>query len=422
MKNRNKYVLVLMTLILATSVGCSGGNTLRIEVSPVKMDCKDIPVHTDIALTGELANVPAGRIKVELRQSGSGTIVPGQIVIGSEKKPQLWWVIPQLKAGQSTKWVATLTPGKEATDNTFAWQDKKENYLDLLFNDKKVMRYMYAYDTSSKQRRLETCKVFHHFFDAQGKNLITNGPDGVNAYGDKILYPHHRGLFIGWNKLEFMGKKYDLWHMGGGESQRHQKVLQQIAGPVLARLETLIHWNNKDNTTIVSERRQITAYRQNDPAIVLLDFHVELKGVGGEVYLNGDSEHGGCQYRPHNDVATGMGRSDKKGTAAYLFHRADIDPKKDKDLPWVALSYPLNNRRYNVQHLNHPGNPTPTVYSAYRGYGRFGTFFKKKIPAGETLMLNYRILVTESEMPDREAFTARYETFANAPKAKVSSF
>ncbi len=37
-----------MTLILATSVGCSGGDTLRIEVSPVKMDCKDIPVKFSI--------------------------------------------------------------------------------------------------------------------------------------------------------------------------------------------------------------------------------------------------------------------------------------------------------------------------------------------------------------------------------------
>jgi len=420
MKSRNESVLVLMTLILATSVGCSSGDTRRIEVSPVKMDCKDIPVHTDITLTGKLANVPASQIKVELRQSGSGTIVPGQIVIGSGKKPQLWWVIPQLKAGQSTEWVATLTPGKKPTGNTFAWQDKKGNYLDLLFNNKRVMRYMYAFDTSSKQRRLETCKVFHHFFDAQGKNLITNGPDGVNSYGDEILYQHHRGLFIGWNKLECMGKTSDLWHMGGGESQRHQKVLQQVSGPVLARLETLIHWNNKANTTIVAERRQVTAYRQDDPAIVLLDFHVELKAVGGEVYLNGDSEHGGCQYRPHNDVATGTGKSKKKGDATYLFHRAGINPKKDKDLPWVALSYPLNDRRYNVQHLNHPGNPTPTVYSAYRGYGRFGTFFTKKIPVGETFMLNYRIWVTESEMPNRQAFAARYETFANTPEVKVS--
>ena len=244
----------------------------------------------------------------------------------------------------------------------------------------------------------------------------------MNEYGDKILYPHHRGLFIGWTKLEYAGKKYDFWHMGNGESQRHQKFLQQIAGPVLARLETLIHWNNKDNITIVSERRQVTAYRQNDPTIVLLDFHTSLKAVPGDVFLNGDPEHGGFQYRPHNDVGTGKGRSDKKGNAVYLFHKDGIDPKKDKDLPWTAMSYPLNNRRYSVQHMNHPGNPTPTIYSAYRGYGRFGAFFKKRIPAGETLMLNYRILVTESDMPTRQAFAARYEIFANTPKATVSSF
>ena len=49
---------------------------------------------------------------------------------------------------------------------------------------------MYGYDTSTAQRAFETCKPFHHIFDGQGENLLTNGPDGANPYLEKqILYP-----------------------------------------------------------------------------------------------------------------------------------------------------------------------------------------------------------------------------------------
>ena len=88
---------------------------------------------------------------------------------------------------------------------TFSWQDTDGEYLDLLFDGKKVTRYMYAYDTSTEQRTFETYKPFHHVYDAEG-NLLTNGPDGSTAYPKKgILYPHHRGILIGWNKLTFEG-------------------------------------------------------------------------------------------------------------------------------------------------------------------------------------------------------------------------
>jgi hypothetical protein len=156
-------------------------------------------------------------------------------------------------------------------------------------------------------------------------------------------------------------------------------------------------------------------YRQSKPTILLLDFQSELKAVSGDVFLNGDPEHAGMQYRAHNDVAT----SGKDVKAKYLFHKDGIDPKKDTDLPWAAMSCGLNGKRYSVLHINHPDNPRPTIYSAYRDYGRFGAFFKKKINAGETLTLRYRILVMEGEMPERGELASKYSAFVNVPKVEV---
>jgi hypothetical protein len=267
---------------------------------------------------------------------------------------------------------------------------------------------MYDYDESNEQQTFETYKVFHHVFDEKGENLLTNGPDGENPYTKEVLYPHHRGIFIGWNKLQFDGKSYDTWHMTNGVRQVQQKFLDNKADAEKAISTALIHWKNGEGKVMVEEKRTMTVYRPGDGTIVQLDFETELNAPNGEVYLNGDPEHAGFQYRPHDGVAKGPAEDKAK----YLFNKEGIDPKKDKDLPWVTLEYGLNGRKYSVQYMSDPANPTPdAVYSAYRDYGRFGEFFKQTIPAGQTLKLRYRIRVSEDSLPDRESLAKQYAAF-----------
>jgi hypothetical protein len=318
----------------------------------------------------------------------------------------------------TSTWIATPKRGVAMDSKQFSWKDHQDQYLDLLFDGHKVTRYMYAHDTSSEQRTFETYKPFLHVYDASG-NLLTNGPDGEHPYlRDKILYPHHRGIFIGWNRLTFEGKQYDLWHMPQAHMV-HQKFLEQIAGPVLARSTALIYWNeDKDDKgePILVERRQTTVFRQSDPTVLLLDFHTELKAVRGDVFLNGDPEHAGFQYRPNDAVAKGG----PEVKAKYLFHKDGIDPRKDRDLPWVAMSYGLDSGRYSVEHMNHPDNPKSTLYSAYRDYGRFGAFFTKELDAGQTLTLNYRVWVGRGELPERRDMENKHTVFIEATSVEVS--
>ncbi len=298
--------------------------------------------------------------------------------------------------------------GSAACGAGFAWKDTEGKYLDLLYDGRKVTRYMYDHDESSEQRTFETYKVFHHVFDEKGENLLTNGPDGENPYTKGVLYPHHRGIFIGWNKLQFDGKSYDTWHMTNGVRQVHQKFLEKKADTERAVSTALIHWKSGEGKVMVEEKRTMTVYRPDGGTIVQLDFETELKALNGEVYLNGDPEHAGFQYRPHDGVAKGPA----EGKAKYLFHNEGIDPRKDKDLPWVALEYGLNGKRYSVQYMSDIANPNAdAVYSAYRDYGRFGEFFKHTIPAGQTLKLRYRIRVSEGSLPGRESLGGQYAAF-----------
>jgi hypothetical protein len=421
MKSKRKFVVAIVVIMVVFGLAdLSKAEVIHLKVSGAKVDCVDVPVHSAIALPASFANVPVEEIDVFVMLTGRGASriyglhIPGQIVKIGDGKAELWWVVPRVEAGIPTRWTAALRRRRKAEEETFSWSDTEGEYLDLLFDGRKVTRYMYAYDTSTPQRVFETYKPLHHVFDAEGKHLLTNGPDGEHEYTKKIKYPHHRGIFIGWNRLEFGGQRFDLWHMPG-VAQVHQKFLEKTAGPVLARSNSLINWNDKGGEAMIAEQRQVTVFGQNKPAVLLLDFQSELKAVRGDVFLNGDPEHAGLQYRAHNDVATGG----KDVKATYLFHEDGIDAHKDRDLPWAAMSYGLNGRRYSVLHMNHPDNPKETLYSAYRDYGRFGAFFKKKIGAGETLTLRYRILVVEGEMPERSKLAKKYLEFVDGPKVEV---
>lgn len=279
-------------------------------------------------------------------------------------------------------------------------------YHDLLIDGTRVVRYMQAYDPSSQQRRFETYKPFHHVYD--GEQRLTNGPDGESEYiAKEIQFPHHRGIFIGWNKLVCEGQRYDFWHMQTA-AQVHQRHERGWSGNREAGHVAVIHWNDPDGEPVLVERRHVTVRRLADPAILLLDFRSDLTAVRGDVFLDGDPEHAGVQYRAHNDVGT----APDAAKAEYLFHAEGIDPKKDKDLPWAAMSYGLGGRRYWVQQMNHPDNPKGGVYSAYRDYGRFGAFFTDTIQKDQTLTLRYRFWIGRGETPSREEFAAQYAAYA----------
>ena len=88
------------------------------------------------------------------------------------------------------------------------FRDHEGSHLDVVSDGKTLVRYMYGYDPSTPESLHKTDKPFLHVFDADGKKPITKGPGGQ--------YTHHRGIFIGWNRIKVAGKSYDRWHMKGG--------------------------------------------------------------------------------------------------------------------------------------------------------------------------------------------------------------
>ena len=121
---------------------------------------------------------------------------------------ELHFILPRLPAGQRFKGTVTFGLPDKADKPSFRFEDEEGYSTDLILGDRPVMRYMYEkLDTSSQERIGETYKVYHHVYDPLGKGFVTKGPGG--------LFPHHRGLFYGFNKKRFYSlhsllKFYDL--------------------------------------------------------------------------------------------------------------------------------------------------------------------------------------------------------------------
>jgi hypothetical protein len=313
-------------------------------------------------------------------------------------KMKMLWVV--LLAGM-------LAPVARAGDG-FALKDTPGQYLDVLLDGKIAARYMYGHDTSTKEKRLETYKPYLHVFDAEGKEPITQGAGGKQ-------FPHHRGIYIGWQKIGFEGKRYNLWEMASGDIV-HEKFVKQNADGDSATFTSLTHWVlNQSNTTLVDEERTMTFHRAAAPGRLVIDFTSTLTAPAGDIVLDADPEHGGVQYRPGGEIVA-------KETV-YEFPVENADPHKDQDYGWVGETYTLRGKRYSVVEINSPENPKGTRWSAYRDYGRFGAFPKASLKKGESLTLKYRFLIADGEMPPVEFVQKVADEFtgqtAGMPKTTV---
>ena len=275
-----------------------------------------------------------------------------------------------------------------------------DGYLDLFRGDVPVYRHETPVFNPAKHG--DTFKTFHHVYGFHGEGMLTKGPGG--------LYPHHRGLFLGWSKTTTAGKEMDSWHGTNGSSSRHVKYLpeREIVGAEKAQRASVTEWTESDGTVLVRDTREVTAYFPA-PGKLYLDWTITIaSATGQEVSLDGDPQHAGFQFRADSLITTFeyMGPADKTGTG-------DVWTMKDAN-SWAVNKFSLKGHGYAVMQMDHPKNPRPVVVS-HRDYGRFGHYFTAKIPADKPLTIYFRTLVWDTDLnpaPTLEQAQALYNEFA----------
>jgi hypothetical protein len=389
-KHRYRYTPVCVPLSLPASQAKATGATFPIKSSTD-------PAYKDTVVYGQLT--PPGLATEGIKPRHPGLVRRDFHFILAGLEPgsnQEMWGPEKLAKG----------PLPPAIARVYNWKDTPGDHTDLSV-ERPVLRYMYrAYDNSSPQARDKTYKVFHHLFDPAGKRLVTNGgfTDENILDPKKLLYPHHRGLMFAFNRITYAdGKKADTWHAQPGDThQEHVKFLGTEIGSALGRHGVLIDWHGPKNEVFAKEERELTVYPVHwMPGAILIDFVSHLKTTGGLVKLDGDPQHAGFQFRAANAVAektekqTYFLRPDGKGKLNDT--RNWPGDKGHVNLPWDAMSFVLDSKRYTVAYLNHPSNPGEQHYSE-RAYGRIGCYFTYDLTEDRPLIVRYRIWLQEGEM------------------------
>jgi hypothetical protein len=354
-------------------------------------------------------------------------------------KQYLVFVLPKLKAGEKVEVTPTMLNYVVAPPH-FQFVEKKGEPLDLTFGSvgekRKVLQYFnLPHDTAD---HYYTFKPFHHVFDPEtGKTQLTSGAYKKATDG---LYPHHRGLFFGFNKITYGDKQSaDIWHGTDGVFSENDKMLSTEAGEVLGRERSAISWHGKDGKTFAAEEREVTAYATHGGT--LIDWNTVLSTKLDKVRLDGDPQHAGFHFRASMDVSAKIDaekalakkeKRDPKPADTYYLRpdgkgklgetrnwEAKTADKRTVDLSWDACSFLVGEKRYTVLRVNHPDNPGEKRGSE-RDYGRFGDYFEYDLTPDKPLKLKYRVWVQAGEMTVEECDKIA-AAFVAPPTVKVAA-
>lgn len=417
--------------------------TFDLEINGGEMDRVNEIVKAEIAIDG----LPAGAYV--LTDERSGTEIIGQydaptmrkIEITTDKfiaeKPDkmpmtygdITFVVPKLAAGESMKLSAmALVRGKQKND--FQWNDNRKSEMELKHGDTPLAKLMYEkVDDSSPQRRGETYKVFHHVYAPGSDVLLTKGAGG--------LFPHHRGIFFGYNRITYgEDSKADVWHCKKGESQVSEFSHGQD-GAILGRSLSAIAWNGQDGEPFAIEQRGVDFMKVGEATVV--DFDTSLSALVPNLTLKGDPQHAGLQFRASQVVPdrtkhlTYYVRPDGKAKPGQFRNWSEKKNEKEINsnhinLKWHAVCLALPNAeateekklgegdvtRYTVCRIGSPINQQPERFSE-RDYARFGAYIPTTVDPAKSLRLSYRFWIQKGEMS-----VAEIEAIANSYRNPVN--
>lgn len=415
-----KQIILATLLLFAATSARAVGPVLKATVTGTDADLNDV-----------LVAIPMGGARVgNARMLGvtndAGELLASQYFhagrLGGDGKPELLVLVPKLRAKAEVTLAVTehIPPPGAMPLPRFLWSKDKANpetvQLREIRKDQRLVaqftRFVFDAKASANPLTNPTIKPYHHVFDATGKQRLTNGPDGK--------FPHHRGIYFGFNQITYSGKKADVWHCRNGESQRADARQGVDSGNLAGVHDLKIAWHGQDGGKFADEDRQLIFVPMSGG--LLVEFRSRLAtDIADGVKLDGDPQHAGFHFRAHADVEAAAKQSyflrpDGKGKAGEE-RNWDKTKKGPVNLPWNAMCFLLGEKRYTVCYLDHPDNPKEARQSE-RAYGRIGTYFEYTLTPAKPLVVRYRLWIQDGEMTVDQC-KALSQAFTNQPAVVV---
>lgn len=396
-----KCLTILISLSLFV-LSCGERDNLKtIEVLAGDRDLVNAPVYADIDL-----EYFGGNFQVCLKIGNE--VIPGQIENLTGNKKRVWW-LANVKKGESANYQLLIS--EECASDQFTWSQLTETSSLLSYGEKHVIQY--EHPVFNPENIEETKKPFHHIFDPLDGNLITKGLGG--------LYPHHRGIFFGYNQVFINDNpnSIDIWHAQDGERTEHHEMISEYNGPVMGGHSVRISWKDTNGVQFIDEWRGARVYLQGEDEW-LIDFWTVLYTGDSIVRLEGDLQHAGVQFRAAQQVADNSHLTSfiRPSAWAHYDEKTELTDESTIGLPWNAMHFYIDDKPYTVAYFGHSSNKGKAEFSE-RTYGRFGEFIPAVVTEDQELRLLYRFWIKAGEKPSRETIENLYSLYVDEPEVSI---
>lgn len=402
----------LLVVLLATTLPAQTVS-LGLRADALGVERRDSPASIAFAWPADLEATAAAADRdrpmpwtARLVETATGRDIACEVLAasalpGHDRRGELRFVVDALAAGETRAFRLELGAGPATPKTPFASADATDTRT-LTRDGALLLRHETAFDRAAFEA---TKKPIWHLFDPTSGVQITKGAGGE--------FPHHRGLFLGWNKTRVGDQTYDLWHCPTA-AQRHIGHMPPTLSPVRAETGAATDWLTPLDEIVARETRTLSFWTQPGDT-TLLDVASSIAPTQ-PIALRGDPQHGGFQLRLADEVA-------QRKNAHYVYPPSARRESDDVwvDCPWVACSATIEGHPVAVLFMSHPDNPGPVRWST-RDYGRFGAYFETDLEPGKPLALQYRLRIwslAADATPDPAACARAYADYATPIRVTV---
>ena len=405
---------MLLCCLLSLSMWAAG--SLRIVVEAGQYDRQDCIVSVEIS---KLKLKQGSKVVLFEKTGKTKTPVACQVIQDGEEAPVLYWVLSGFTpAGSAREFVARVAK-KDADKNPMQVEDNGKALV-LKQDGRDILQYNYA--------RVAPPEGVDPIFGRSGFIHPAYSPSGnvLTAIQPKD-HRHHYGIWNPWTRIEYGGKKYDLWNLGDKQGTvRARSIEQTYQGDICAGYKAYLDhyiFSDAGEKVIMDETWDVKAW--NLPGGFLWDFESGLNPTTDLPVLIKEYRYAGFGWRATEDWT----RENSIMITSEGKTRQEIDGTRAR---WIYVTGQCNGskERSGMLFLGHPENynsPEPLrIWDENANYGRgdvFVNFAPTKnmdweLKPSEHYKLRYRVLSYDGEM-DKERADRLWNDFAYPPKVTV---
>ena len=332
----------------------------------------------------------------------------------SEEGTELSFIVEDLKAGDAVEYKLKVDEKAEVSGS--AELEPKENAIDVKIMGKRFTTYVYDGEDFIRPYLFPVLAPC-------GAKVTRSYPMIEGVPGETSDHPHHKSIWIAHGDVNGV----DNWSQQEGHGRTaHREFLDQISGPVYAKIATRNDWVGPDGKKVMGEESSFTFYNVDDGGHIF-DVVVKLTATEGKVVF-GDTKEGGIisvRMASSIDVPKGgtivnsYGGITEAETWGKKAHWCDYYGSTEGKTAGIAVLEHTENLRHPTNwHVRNYGLMTANCFGLSYFYNDKSIDGDYTLEAGGELVFSYRLYIHDGSTEEADV-SGKYHDYINPPTVEI---